>query len=84
MKHFFTASPTDPVGSWAWNQGYRPGDYVTIDGQRICVLQGWQDDRLVCTGVGSNQFTTFEDRPGIFRSLPPQRSRLIGLIRKGI
>ena len=35
--------------SWAWEQGYRPGDHVSPDGDRIWKLEGWLEKQLVFT-----------------------------------
>lgn len=35
--------------SWAWEHGYRPGDYASPDGERIWQLEGWLENHLVCT-----------------------------------
>lgn len=82
MTHTFNQQPEDPVGSWAFNVGYAPGDYVSPDGQRIYIFQGWRGHLLVCSDLSGDTYTTLEDRPDVFRSLPPHRTRLLGLRRK--
>lgn len=57
MKNDMPFEPTEvlphpPGHSWAWSQGYRPGDYVSPEGERIWLLEGWRGNHLVFTAVG--------------------------------
>ena len=41
--------PCPENDSWAWKQGYRPGDYISPDGYRIWKLEGWLQKQIICT-----------------------------------